>query len=89
MKAVILACWPRISEPVHRRLVLKSIIQCWQNLEDDSDQEVKMKAELKSLTQLFLRACEATLHADTNSNIKDEVSAVLGADLRLSQLLSD
>jgi hypothetical protein len=85
MKAVILACWPRISEPVHRRLVLKSIVLCWKNLEDTS---IKVRDELKCLTRLFITACEATLPADANSNIKTEVSDVVGADPRLWELFS-
>jgi hypothetical protein len=88
MKAVILACWPRISEPVHRRLVLKSIVLCWKNLEDVSTNQSRVKDELKGLTLLFITACEANLTADANSNIKTEVSDVVEANPPLWELFN-
>ena len=85
LRSVILACWPRISQPIHRRIILKSIVICWKNLEDSKTGHIQLKEELKSVTRLFMTAAESQL-SDADSNINDEVSTVVEADPRLREL---
>lgn len=86
LQIVILTCWPRISQPEHRRNILKSIVLCWKNLEDGHIEEGKIKDELKSVTRLFIGAVDVPQHDGADLNIDDEISALVDADPRLKEL---
>lgn len=88
LQTVILTCWPRISQPEHRRNILKSIVLCWKNVEDGKIEEKKTKDELKSVTRLFISAVESPQHDGANSDINDEISALVDADPRLQELFN-
>ena len=59
---------------------------CWKNLEDSKTEHIKLKEELKSVTQLFVTAAESPRLSDADSNINDEVSTVVKADPFLKEL---
>jgi hypothetical protein len=88
LQTVILTCWPRISQPEHRRNILKSSVLCWKNLEDGKIEEGKIKDELKGVAQLFIGTVDVPQHDGADSNISDEISALVDADPRLKELFS-
>jgi hypothetical protein len=80
----MLACWPRLSEPVHRRTILKSLVVSWKNLEGHKADQDELKKELRDAAQLFVRGVEAT--QPTGTDIDNEVLAVVEADPYLGEL---
>jgi hypothetical protein len=63
-------------------------VLCWKNLKDRKIEGGKVKDELKSVTRLFIGAVEIPQHDGADSNIDDEISALVDADPRLMELFS-
>jgi hypothetical protein len=88
LKSVIIACWPRISQPIHRRTILKSLVVCWKNIEAHKTDLDDLKKELKDVAQLFVRSVEATQSLGTDCAIDNEILVLVEADPCLQELFA-
>lgn len=86
LKSVILACWPRISQPIHYRLILKSMVACWKNIEHNKADQADLKEGLKDLSRLLVTGAETGDPSDTEYGINSDVLALVEADSRLGEL---
>lgn len=88
LKSIILTCWPRISQPVHYRSILKSLVVCWKNIEDSKADQGNLKEGLKDLAQLLVTSAKSTDSTDADSGINNDILAVVEADPHLGELFS-
>ncbi|KAH8594490.1 hypothetical protein B0O99DRAFT_625064 [Bisporella sp. PMI_857] len=81
LEATILNAWPRISEPVHRMTILKSLVLCWNNV-TKSEVSEDVTAALTKVANLFVKVVEK----NDEAGIKGDMAKLVQADPRLEKL---
>jgi hypothetical protein len=81
LEATILNAWPRISEPVHRMTILKSLVLCWNNV-TKSEVSEDVTAALTKVANLFVKVVEK----NDEAGIKGDIAKLVQADPRLEKL---
>ena len=82
LEAILINAWPRISEPVHYMVILKSLVICWTNLRDQKER--KVKEDLKKVSLLLVNI----VSTENKEVITHQVDALVAAHPTLNELFS-
>ena len=88
LQSIILNCWPRMTEPVHRIEIIKALTLCWRRVTEDyvehSDVDTqllhKIKEQLKVAGKLLVKSVEGEM------DIGDELEPLFKADPGLREV---
>lgn len=90
MQAVIVNCWPRVSQPQHRYGILQAITMCWMNVTTeetsivrDLNEVERLKAELKRTVALL-----PSLDASSETPMSEDARVLTLNESRLKDLFA-
>ncbi|RDW69699.1 hypothetical protein BP6252_08719 [Coleophoma cylindrospora] len=92
LQTLILNCWPRMTEPMHRVEIIKMLVLCWNTLEAEQHEEggtsemeqgqrerEKMKEEIKTAGRLLV-ASVSYVEEDRKVDIREELMPLMKVD---------
>ncbi|RDW80823.1 hypothetical protein BP5796_05521 [Coleophoma crateriformis] len=99
LQTLILNCWPRMTEPMHRVEIIKVLVLCWNTLEAEQHEEggtnemeqgqrerEKMKEEIKIAGRLLVASVSCVEEENRKVDIREELTPLMKVDAGVPEI---